>query len=91
MIKVEINIGELPAEPGRRRGMIECKVISMNPTDEEVHVLARLFEKMREIGREIGEEKGGASNIVEFRKPKDDVRPEQSEGDRGTDQDRQPE
>lgn len=87
MIEVDIVIQELPTSPGKKRGSYECRVRTTNPTEEEISALARLFEKIREIAHEIGEQKGGAVKIIDIN---EHVRPKQSEGDRGTDQDRQP-
>jgi hypothetical protein len=90
VISVFINIGELePSQEGFKHGSIRCQVFSKGPTDEEVHILALLMEKMREIAHDIGKEsEGNKVNIVEF-DPKKDVRPDKPDGDRGTNQDRQ--
>jgi hypothetical protein len=81
VIKVELEIEQLPSiVNGRVRGAISLKAGNHNATKEELRVLEEVMEKIKEIAKDISEEKH--SEVTVWEKHYRNVRHSKSENHR---------
>lgn len=83
MIKILITINQTSKTEINVRGKLEANVVSSNPLPEEITIAAKVMEKLRQIGEEIGKE-DDVSDVTMFERIYD-VRLNKQEGDRHPD------
>jgi hypothetical protein len=73
VIDIIIKILEKDKLPDQRvAGSLDARVYSENPTKEEISIAARILEKLREFGEEIGQEDNAEVKMFEKRFKKDE-------------------